>query len=249
MRRSVRLAFAVLFYALLFHAPTCLAARGDARVEISYDKAVGSNPITGRVILIIARSERPEPRFQIGPNATPIFGVDVENLQPGQAAVVDQTTFGHPVDSLTQLPAGDYYVQAMLNVYTKCQRSDGRTLWVHWDMGGRFFNVSPGNLYSEVQKVRLDSSAGYRVSLALNHTVPPVDPPKDTSWIKHLQIKSELLSKFGECLFILARPLSCRKAMTSTRTFGIRLSMLKGMSVARLSTSTKIRTAQSSRKD
>ena len=196
MRRSVRLAVVVLFYALFFHALPCLATRGDARFEISYDKAVGSNPITGRVILIIARSDTPEPRFQIAPNTTPIFGVDVESLQPGQAAVIDPTTFGHPVDSLAQLPAADYFVQAMLNVYTRCQRSDGRTLWVHWDMSGRFFNVSPGNLYSDVQKVRIDPAAGYKVNLVLNHVMPIADPPTDTKWIKHLQIKSELLSKF-----------------------------------------------------
>src|SRR5437773_4788761 len=151
MRKLVRIAIVVLFQALL-----CSVARAETRFDISYDPAVRSGPMTGRVILIIARSDASEPRFQIGPNTTPIFGVDVEALQPGQAAVIDQITFGHPVDSLLQLPAGDYYVQAMLNVYTKCQRSDGRTLWVHWDMGGRFFNVSPGNLYSDVQKVRLD---------------------------------------------------------------------------------------------
>jgi hypothetical protein len=107
MRSSVRRAVVVLFYALLFHALPCLAARGDTRLEISYDKAVGSNPITGRAILIIARSDQPAPRFQIAPNTTPIFGVDVESLQPGQAAIIDATTFGHPVDSLAQLPAGD----------------------------------------------------------------------------------------------------------------------------------------------
>jgi hypothetical protein len=195
MRKAVRLAVVVLFHALLFHALPCLA-RGDPRFEISFDKAVGSNPITGRVILIIARSDAPEPRFQIAPNTTPIFGVDVESLQPGQAAIIDATTFGHPVDSLAQLPAGDYFVQAMLNVYTRCQRSDGRTLWVHWDMRGQFFNVSPGNLFSDVQKVRLDASAGYRVSLSLNHTIPSGDPPKDTAWIKRVQIKSQLLSGF-----------------------------------------------------
>jgi putative esterase len=191
MRKLFRISFVVLFHALL-----CSVARAETRFEISYDKAVGAGPITGRVILVIARSDRPEPRFQIGPNTTPIFGTDVDNLQPGQAAIIDQTTFGHPVDSLTELPAGDYYVQALLNVYTKCQRSDGRTLWVHWDMGGRFFNVSPGNLYSDVQKVRLDASAGYKVNLLLNHVIPPADPPKETKWIKRVQIKSELLSKF-----------------------------------------------------
>jgi Putative esterase len=191
MRKLVRIASIILFQALL-----CAVARAETRFEVSYDQAVGAGSMTGRIILVIARSERPEPRFQIGPNTTPIFGVDVEGLQPGQAAIIDQTTFGHPVDSLPQLPSGDYFVQAMLNVYTKCQRSDGRTLWAHWDMGGRFFNLSPGNLYSDVQKVHLDPAEGYKVSLRLNRVIPPVDPPKDTRWIKRVQIKSELLSEF-----------------------------------------------------
>lgn len=191
MRKVVRIAIVVLFYALL-----CSAAVAETRFEISYDKAAASGPITGRVILFITRSDASEPRFQIAPNAIPLFGTDADGLGPGHAVVIDQTTFGHPVDSLTQLPESDYYVQAMLNVYTKCNRSDGRTLWVHWDMDGRFFNVSPGNLYSDVKKVRLDPAAGYNVNLLLNHVIPPAESPKETKWIKRVQIKSELLSKF-----------------------------------------------------
>jgi hypothetical protein len=191
MRKLVRLAAVVLFHAVL-----CSAARGDARFEISYDKSVASGPITGRVMLVIARSDRPEPRLQIAPNSVPVFGVDVDELQPGSSAVIDQNTFGHPVESLSGLPAGDYYVQAILNVYTKCQRSDGRTVWVHWDMRGRFFNVSAGNLYSDVQKISLDPAAGYNVRLLLKNLIPKSDPPKDTKWIKNIQIKSELLSRF-----------------------------------------------------
>jgi hypothetical protein len=191
MRKSIRLSLFVLIQTLLF-----AVAQAEVRFEVSVDRAVHSGPITGRIILVIARSERPEPRLQIGPNATPIFGVDADNLSPGQKVVIDLGAFGHPVDSLSQLPVGDYYVQAMLNVYTKCERGDGRTVWVHWDMGGRFFNISPGNLYSEARSVRLDPAAGYKVSLLLNRVIPPVDPPKDTKWVKHIQMKSELLSKF-----------------------------------------------------
>lgn len=191
MLKPVRLAVIILFQFLLGSV-----ALAESRFEISFDKTAHSGPITGRVLLVISRSDRPEPRLQIAPNSTPMFGVDAEELQPGQTVIIDPSTFGHPVESLTNLAAGDYYVQAVLNVYTKCERSDGRTLWVHWDMRGRFFNVSPGNLYSDVQKVRLDPSSGYKVSLVLNKVIPPADPPKDTKWIKHTQIKSELLSKF-----------------------------------------------------
>jgi hypothetical protein len=192
MRKSILFAVAVLCHALV-----CSFALADARFEISYDKAVKAGPITGRVILIISRRETPEPRFQIGPNATPIFGIDVEGLEAGRPSIIDQSTLGHPVESLTQLPAGDYYVQAILNVYTKCQRSDGRTVWVHWDTDARFFNSSTGNIYSDVQKVHLDPASGYKITLNLNKVIPPpAETPKDTKWVKHVTIKSELLSKF-----------------------------------------------------
>ena len=168
----------------------------ETRFEISYDKTANQGPLTGRVMLMISRTQSPEPRMQIGPNAIPMFGVDAEGLAPGQIAVIDHTTFGHPAESLSQLPAGEYFVQAMFNVYTECKRSDGRTLWVHWDMNGRFFNVSAGNLYSDVQKVRLDPATGYKVNLVLNKVIPSAPEPKETKWIKRIKIKSEALSKF-----------------------------------------------------
>ena len=187
----VRLLVIILFQGVLYGV-----AFAETRFEISYDKSAAAGPLTGRVILVVSRTDRPEPRLQIGPNTTPMFGVDAEGLQPGKSVVIDQTTFGHPVDSLSQVPAGEYFVQAIVNFYTECRRSDGRTLWVHWDMRGRFFNVSPGNLYSDVQKVRLDPVAGYKVNLVLKNIIPPEESPKETKWVKRVQLKSELLSKF-----------------------------------------------------
>ncbi|MBA3712859.1 MAG: hypothetical protein H0W76_10485 [Pyrinomonadaceae bacterium] len=181
---------------LLLQVLVCSAAQSGVRFEVSFDKTIHPEPITGRVILIVARTELPEPRLQLAPNGVPIFGVDAENLQPGQAVVIDQTTFGHPVDSRAQLPAGDYYVQAVMNVYEKFQRSDGRTVWLHWDAAGRFFNSSPGNLYSDVRKFRLDPAFGYKIDLRLNHVIPPVEPPKETKWVKRVRLQSESLSRF-----------------------------------------------------
>ena len=71
----------------------------DTRFEISYDKAAHAGPLTGRVMLMISRAQTPEPRAQVAPNAIPIFGADAEGLAPGQTIVIDQTTFGHPVES------------------------------------------------------------------------------------------------------------------------------------------------------
>ncbi|MGH9847040.1 MAG: hypothetical protein ACREEM_50745 [Blastocatellia bacterium] len=77
MRKPAQIAIVVLLL--------CTLAQAETRFEVSFDGGIHSDPITGRVILIIARSERPEPRFQIGPNTAPIFGLDAENLPPGQA--------------------------------------------------------------------------------------------------------------------------------------------------------------------
>src|SRR6476469_7799166 len=92
-------------------------------------------PLTGRLFVIIARANDPEPRLQVGSwrSRTEMLGVDVQGLQPGQAATVDALTLGYPLKSVRELPAGDYYVQALLNVYTRFQRSDGNTLWAHMD--------------------------------------------------------------------------------------------------------------------
>jgi len=176
------------------------------RFKVSFPASAHAEPMTGRVFVMISNKDRPEPRLQAGSwgDTSPLFGVDVEQLKPGQAAVNDGTTLGYPPASLADIPAGDYYVQALLNVYTQCHRSDGHTLWVHLDQWeGQQFNRSPGNLYSEVQKLHLDPSAGYEVSLSLTKVVPPVQIPKDAEWVKLIKIQSDLLTKFwGQPIYL-----------------------------------------------
>ncbi len=67
---------------------------------------------------MIARSDREEPRLQIGRTGAPFFGRDVEDLQPGAPAVIDAGDLGTPLDSLSNLSEGDYFVQAFINVYS-----------------------------------------------------------------------------------------------------------------------------------
>ncbi len=102
------------------------------------------------------------------------------------------------------MPAGDYYAQALLNVYTKFSRADGHVVWMHDDQWeGQHFNLSPGNLVSEVVKVHFDPAAKTRVVLTLSRKLPPVDVPPDTRWVKRVRIKSEKLSKFwGRPMYI-----------------------------------------------
>src|SRR5512142_1521236 len=80
------------------------------RVEISFPASAHAQPITGRVYVMISRTADREPRLQIGRTGVPFFGRDVEHLKPGQVATIDETALGSPVDTLRDIPAGDYYV-------------------------------------------------------------------------------------------------------------------------------------------
>ena len=88
--------------------------------------------MTGRVFVIITRAidKVPEPRLQIGRTGVPFFGRDVERLAPEQVVSID---LGTPIDSIADIPAGDYFVQAMVVVYTEFHRADGHVVWMHDD--------------------------------------------------------------------------------------------------------------------
>ncbi len=167
--------------------------------HVSFPDSLHRGPITGRMFVVISRRSSPPPRLQAGSfvQTIPMFAVDVDSLSPGQAATIDGSTPGYPVERLSDLPAGDYYVQAILNVYTRFPRSDGHTIWAHMDhWEGQQFNASPGNLVSDVQNVHLDPAAGWDVTLQLRHEIPPIEMPEDTKWVKHVKIQSDLLTKF-----------------------------------------------------
>lgn len=175
------------------------AAAANARFEISYPVSLDNGPITGRVFVMISKTDRFEPRLQAGSygGTVPFFGRDVNALKPGDDAVIDTSDLGFPVENLSQLPAGEYYVQALLNVYTQVRRKDGHVIWVHLDQWeGQQWNRSPGNLVSEVQRVRLDPAAGFNIKLSLTKKLPPIEIPPDTEWVKRIKFQSKMLSEF-----------------------------------------------------
>lgn len=191
---------------LAMAAETNAAPPASDKFGISFPASAHTGAITGRVLVVISKQEKPEPRIQAGGfgETALLFGVDVNALAPDQTATIDDTTQGYPLRSLREIPGGDYYVQALVNTYTEFHRSDGYTIWAHMDQWeGQRFNVSPGNLYSEVQKVHLDPTAGYDVKLSLTKVIPPVQLPADTPWVKHVKIQSEMLTKFwGHPIYI-----------------------------------------------
>jgi hypothetical protein len=86
------------------------------RIEITVP---ATKPLTGHLVLVFAKNDKDEPRFQLSEDylSAQGFGVDVDGLAAGQPIVVDTDAFGYPRRSLRDLAAGDYFVQAVFNVY------------------------------------------------------------------------------------------------------------------------------------
>jgi hypothetical protein len=169
------------------------------RFEISFPESLEKKPLDGRILLLFSSDFKNEPRFTaVGwRSPQPFFGVDIEGLKPGQPAVIDDQTLGFPFDSITDIPVGEYSVQAVLNVYTTFRRSDGHIVKMHLDQWeGQQWNTSPGNLYSRPKKVMIDATSGGTIPIALAERIPPIPPPKDTRYVKYLKIKSETVSRF-----------------------------------------------------
>lgn len=164
------------------------------RFEVTVAESAHAGPLTGRLVLVLARSAEPEPRLAISPQGPAIFGVDLEQLAAGQSLLVDSSATGYPV-RLDSLPPGEYYAQAVINVYDRVQRADGHTLWLPMNDGRiSFFNTSPGNLYSTPQPVRI--SAGDVIRIEVDQVIPRAPQPEDTEWLKHVTIQSEKLTEF-----------------------------------------------------
>jgi len=181
--------------------------RAGLRIEISFPQELSSEPQNGRIILIVSKRDGDEPRFQYDlyePGTQLGFGLDVEDFAPGEVAVIDGSTYGFPLKSLDDIPAGDYRVQAVLNRYETFVRGDGHTVSMPPDRGeGQHWNSKPGNFYHAPQTVRLDASRGTTVRLSLDLSIPPIPEFEETPWIKHVHIQSELLSEFwGRPMFL-----------------------------------------------
>jgi len=182
------------------------------KFAISFSAEKSKTPLDGRMLLLISKSGEGEPRNEIndGPKTQLIFGLDVDGLQPGREAVLDAAAYGYPLKSISEIPAGEYDVQALLNRYETFHRADGRTVKLPPDLGeGQRWNEKPGNLYSTPRKIALDPAKKDVIKIELDKEIPPIQAPRDTSYIKHEKIRSALLSEFwgrpmdiGACILL-----------------------------------------------
>src|SRR5882757_10292906 len=117
--------FSAFLISLALAGSAALATRaqtaGPLRFAVSFPATRSAQPLDGRVLLFITDDGKTEPRTQTDQyraNSTrPIFGVDVNALKPDQEVVIDDKVVGWPTRSLRDIPAGEYWVQALFSKY------------------------------------------------------------------------------------------------------------------------------------
>ncbi|HEY9137450.1 MAG TPA: esterase, partial [Terriglobus sp.] len=166
----------------------------------------------GHLVVVFSKDDKSEPRMEMDEQyrSAQGFGVDVgiDGIPSAKTVTVDAKTFGYPLRSLADIPAGDYFVQGVFNVYEQFHLANGKSPWLPPDKGeGQKWNRKPGNPYSKPVKVHFDPKAKEPIRITLDQTIPEIkgtkqDPeviaqdPSTSKWLKYMRFKSEKLSKF-----------------------------------------------------
>src|SRR5690606_10041010 len=166
---------------IILNAYLLSAQNGGLKFSISFPEDFEKEIIDGRMLLMISTDSTAEPRFSIRGDykSQQIFGVDVESLKKKEKVIFDNSIFGYPLKSISEINAGEYYVQALLNVYETYHLKSGHTVKLPPDRGeGQQWNLKPGNPYSTPQKVFIDPASENEINISLDKIIPPIDPPK-----------------------------------------------------------------------
>ena len=169
------------------------------RFGVQFPAERSTAPLDGRMLLLISADGSSEPRYQISDaaNTQMAFGLDVDALKPGEPVVFDSSVFGYPLESLAELPPGEYWVQALLNRYETFHLASGHTVKLPPERGeGQRWSAKPGNLYSQPMKMNLDPGKEELIKIVIDQEIPPIPDPPETKYIKHLKIQSDRLSRF-----------------------------------------------------
>ncbi len=191
----------VLFLSVLPGFGRALADQAPSvlRFALSFPESKSKVALDGRLLLMFSADSTKEPRFQISddPSTQQIFGLNVDGLKPARPVEFDGTVFGYPLKSIAEIPPGYYWVQGLLHRYETFHRADGHVVKLPMDRGeGQQWNRAPGNLYSTPRKIWIDPRQSQTIKIVLDQEIPPIAPPQDTKYIKHVKMQSDLLTKF-----------------------------------------------------
>ena len=178
-------------------------------IEVTYNNKLSNESFDGRLLVMISKDSSKEPRFQINDTEDTgiLVGKNVENWKSGNVEGFYSKTLAYPIENLGELDNGEYFIQALLHKYETFNLSNGKTVKLPMDQGeGQHWNTSPKNIYSKPIKINFKKNT--TVKIEITEEIPPIEPEKDTDYIKHVKIKSELLSKFwGRPMYLQANVL------------------------------------------
>ena len=178
-------------------------------IEVTYNNKLSNESFDGRLLVMISKDSSKEPRYQINDTKDTgiLVGKNVENWKSGNVEGFYSKTLAYPIENLGELDNGEYFIQALLHKYETFNLSNGKTVKLPMDQGeGQHWNTSPKNIYSKPIKVNFKKNS--TVKIEITEEIPPIEPEKDTDYIKHVKIKSELLSKFwGRPMYLQANVL------------------------------------------
>ena len=185
--------------------------RENSGISITFDSEHYTENIDGRLIILLTANIETEPRFQLRDDSKTCqgFGMDVSEWKSGVAMPFASNSFGYPIRHMNELPSGEYYIQAILHKYETFNRSDGHVVKLPMDRGeGQQWNRAPGNIYSTPQKIKVTKGQIPNININLDQKIPPIEKPKDTEYIKHIRLKSDLLTEFwGRDIYVGAHVL------------------------------------------
>lgn len=187
----------LIYIFLICIAFSCQTPSPTPGISIDIAPELQEELVDGRLLVIFSKDEEKEPRFSISDNASTaqVFGMDIENYSPGDPITLGESSFGYPIENIQDFPEGEYFVQAFIIKYETFNRSDGHTVKLAMDQGeGRRWGSTPGNIYSE--PTSFEFQKGTSIDIAIDQEIPPVSEPEDTEYIKHVKMKSDLLSEF-----------------------------------------------------
>ena len=189
------------------------------RIEITIAADARAEATTGMVYVAISRDNKRTPIEQAAPTARPSFRYAVESLQAGTPVAITAAERGHPIASLKDIPAGEYWMQPFVNVYTRFARADGKTVWLHMDQWeGQNWKRSPGNIYGDPVRVQFDPRSTAPIRLVADKVIPPIQPPADTELVKRIKIESQILTKWwGHPIYLGATVLLPKDYDTASR--------------------------------
>ena len=199
MKRPISLITIIVFILLLASGMRARQNDGPLKFDVTLAPALGAQPQSGRLFVIISKSERGEPRQgagRTGMDSPPTFARDVANISATSAGVIDAQCVAFPVSSLSDIEPGAYSVQAVLDT-----NQDLKSL------------NAPGNLYSKPQRLNLDPRKSGVVKLQLTEQIAPEQLPAETESVKFIKLQSELLTKFW------GRPIYLRAGVILPRDF------------------------------